>query len=91
MEYRVNRYNFKKDLIASGVLTVDYKDHAILLTYEDAEIKESVSELHHPIAALESLRQILELSHKSFIGCNGCRIDTELIHHTGIELAVLHI
>ena len=37
---------------------------------------EEVTELYHPLVALEKLRRKPEDNHFSIIGINGCRIDT---------------
>jgi len=76
MQYSINRYDLRKDLIATGLLTVTSEGQTTHLTYADSAIKESVSELYHPITALESLRRVLENKYESIIGCAGCRIDS---------------
>jgi hypothetical protein len=76
MQYSIKRYNLRKNLIATGLMTITSEGQTTHLTYADSEIKESVSELYHPIAALESLRRVLENKYESIIGCTGCRIDS---------------
>ena len=76
MQYSIKRYNFRKEFIAAGLLTITSEGQTTHLTYFDSEIEESVCELYHPIAALESLRNALENKYKSIIGCTGCRIDS---------------
>lgn len=76
MQYSIKRYDLRKNLIATGLLTITSEGLTTHLTYTDSEINESVRELYHPIAALESLRRVLEKKHKSIIGCTGCRSDS---------------
>jgi hypothetical protein len=76
MQYLIKRYNIRKDFIATGLLTIKSEGQITYLTYADSIINESVSELYHPIVALESLRRILENKYQSIIGCIGCRIDS---------------
>jgi hypothetical protein len=54
MQYSIKRYDLRKNLIATGMLIVRSEGQTTHLTYADSEIKESVSELYHPIVALES-------------------------------------
>ncbi|OQP67798.1 hypothetical protein [Niastella populi] len=76
MQYSIKRYDLRKNLISTGLLIVRSEGQTTHLTYADSEITESVSELYHPIVALESLREVLERKYESIIGCNGCRIDS---------------
>jgi hypothetical protein len=76
MEYSIKRYSLNKELISEGSLVVTFDNNSTKLIYSDSEITESVEEKYHPIAALESLRKLLENEHKSLLNCNGCRIDT---------------
>jgi hypothetical protein len=76
MTQTITRYSINKQSISEGILTVTDKGEATHLTFKDQAIEVSVSELYHPLIALESLRKILETRHKSIIACNGCRIDT---------------
>jgi len=76
MQYSIKRYNLKKEFIAIGLLTITSEGQTTHLTYVDSAIEESVSELYHPIIALESLRKALENKYESIIGCTGCRIDS---------------
>ncbi len=76
MEYLIKRYNLQKDFITTGLLTIISEGQTTHLTFTDSAIKESVSELYHPIIALESLRRVLENKYESIIGCIGCRIDS---------------
>ena len=76
MKYLVERYNLKKEFICKGELEVEFEGQSTNLRYLDEQINISTSELYHPIAALESLRKILESKHQSILAINGCRIDT---------------
>jgi len=76
MEQVINRYNLNKEFVAQGTLIIDHKSQLTTLRYSDTEIDESVSELYHPLKALESLRVVLEQKHKSLIACTGCRNDS---------------
>ncbi|MBO9203240.1 MULTISPECIES: hypothetical protein [Niastella] len=76
MQYSIKRYDLRKNLVATGLLTITSEGQTTHLKYTDSEVNESVSELYHPISALESLRRVLENKHESIIGCTGCRIDS---------------
>lgn len=72
----IRRYSLTKENISTGTLTVSSKGQVTTLTFKDPIIEVTVRELYHPLMALESLRRVLEIEHKSLLGCNGCRIDT---------------
>ncbi len=72
----IRRYSLTKENISTGTLTVLNKGQVTTLTFKDPIIEVTVSELNHPLMALESLRSVLEIEHKSLLDCNGCRIDT---------------
>ncbi len=76
LEYKINRYNFKKEFISEGVLTIKDGGVATTFIYSDSTITESATELYHPLTTLASLRILLEEKHRSLINCMGCRIDT---------------
>ncbi|MEO5943582.1 MAG: hypothetical protein ABIP30_07680 [Ferruginibacter sp.] len=81
-EFAVKRYNLMKEFISEGVLTIESEGPSTSLTYTDSITQETATELYHPTAALETLRNNLETKYKSILGCNGCRIDTSY-RHTG--------
>ena len=72
----IKRFSLDKQNISTGTLTVISQGQITNLTFKDSTIEVTVSELYHPLIALESLRKVLEIEHQSLLGCNGCRIDT---------------
>jgi hypothetical protein len=76
MQFSINRYSLKKELISKGLLIIKDGGQLTILSYHDSMIAESAEALYHPLTALENLRILLEEKHGSLINCMGCRIDT---------------
>ena len=75
MKNTVQRFDFDKNIICTGVLEIIQNGQSTTLIYSDEFINEQATELYHPLATLRSLRKILENKHKSILGIEGCRID----------------
>lgn len=76
MNISADRFSLDRIFISKGQLKIEEKEHATILTYSDNHVHISASALHHPIKALEKLRQQLEAGYNSTLAINGCRIDT---------------
>lgn len=76
MVYKVSRYSLTKEFITTGELTVVANGSETCLAFSDYFLTEKAKALHHPIKALERLRQKLEIRHNSLLACAGCRIDS---------------
>ena len=76
MEKTISRYSLDKVFITDGLLKIISEGQNTYLTYTDSGISESVSYSHHPMGALDELRNLLENKHNSILNCNGCRVDT---------------
>jgi hypothetical protein len=90
MVHEIKRYNFNREFISQGLLTVLSEGQVTKLTYTDPLINEFSNGLNHPLLIFESLRLILESKHQSILGCNGCRIDTDYRAKDGYGTYIIH-